>query len=209
MPSGQSHENKVLIASAEEYFRDLVKEGFVQRKIKTAAHIQNYIASLLYYYMDAKNLFEENSIDGMAESKTLAEQLMLASQKEVPVKNNLLKKLGDRSLYISGFFGDSLQRKLIDVDYYAQIGQTAYSTLAHHTQEDTHARIYQIIASKFIELMDVLTYISQKATVNTNQGILRLYDRYMRTGSSLAKDKLIEMGVLNFAEDQIKLSKQS
>ena len=33
-----------------------------------------------------------------------------------------LKQIGDVSLFISGFFSDSLRRKLVDVDYYVSIG---------------------------------------------------------------------------------------
>src|SRR5262249_25898208 len=41
-----------------------------------------------------------------------------------------LKQVGDTSLYVAGFFAESLNRSLVDVDYYVGIGQTAYSQLA-------------------------------------------------------------------------------
>src|SRR5687768_7609624 len=52
-------------------------------------------------------------------------------------KVKMLKKLGDTSLYISGFFGDSLNRKVVDLEYYRQMGSIAYRTLSGVIREDT------------------------------------------------------------------------
>jgi hypothetical protein len=121
---------------------------------------------------------------------------------------DLLKKLGDRSLYISGFFGDSLERKLVDIDYYAEMGGAAYASLADNVSDDISAQVYRIFSRDFLAYVDVLTYISQQSMIQSDQSLLRLYDRYMRTGSELAKEKLIEMGVLTLSVDQVKLAKQ-
>ena len=37
--------------------------------------------------------------------------------------------------------------------------------------------------------------------------VLRLYDRYLRTGSQLAREKLNELGVLTLPKEQLKQSK--
>ena len=116
----------------------------------------------------------------------------------------MLRKLGDRTLYISGFFGDSLSRKVVDIDYYAQIGGSAYATLAHCTREDTLAKVYHVFSARFMDFVDVLTFISHQSLIKSDQSILRLYDRYLRTGSELAKDKLIEAGVLTVPSRQQK-----
>jgi len=38
-----------------------------------------------------------------------------------------LRKLGDAGSFISGLFADSLNRKLVDIDYYIAMGGSAYS----------------------------------------------------------------------------------
>ena len=43
-----------------------------------------------------------------------------------PAQRASLKQIGDVSLFVSGFFSDSLRRKLVDVDYYVSIGGVAY-----------------------------------------------------------------------------------
>lgn len=190
----------VFLASPRQYFCEVVEDGFAKRNIKEGPAVQNYLVSLLEHYLDARNLFTQPD--------TLAETFLIASNSQPSEKVELLKKLGDKSLYISGFFGDSLSRKLVDLEYYAGMGGAAYASLADCTREDEVAQVFRVFSHRFVEFVDVLTYISQKSFVQTDQGLLQLYDRYMRTGSELAKEKLIEMGVLTLPGDQVKLSRQ-
>ncbi|MGZ3742904.1 MAG: hypothetical protein ACXWRE_02130 [Pseudobdellovibrionaceae bacterium] len=198
-----------LFISAGDFFRDLVRQGLAQRKIETYPNVESYLVDLLHYYLDAKNLFEPDYDEfGRKIPKTLAEMYLHANNAEdQQIKVELLKKLGDRSLYMSGFFGDSLQRKIVDVDYYVNMGGVAYATLAGCVREDTIAKVYSTISKRFIEFVDVLTYISHNSLIKSNESVLRLYDRYMTTGSELAREKLTEMGVLPLVQEQSKRSR--
>lgn len=199
-----------LFVSPSDFFKDLVRQGFVQRKLETFPHVETYLVDLLQHYLDAKNLFDPDYDEqGRKVPKTLAEMYLHANNSsDQVVRVELLKKLGDRSLYMSGFFGDSLQRKIVDVDYYVNMGGVAYATLATCVREDTTARVYSTISRRFIDFVDVLTYISHSSFIKSNESVLRLYDRYMTTGSELAREKLTEMGVLPMAQDQAKRGRQ-
>lgn len=199
-----------LFISPKEYFTSLVKQGLEHRKIKTYPHVETYLVTLLQHYLDARNLFDgEAGETGKKSPQTLAEMLLTAHSSESGIKLEMLKKLGDRSLYISGFFGDSLNRKIVDIDYYAEMGGAAYGSLAHHTREDGLAKVYSIFSERFMDYVDVLTVISHASLIKSNESILRLYERYLRTGSELAREKLEEMGVLTLPVDQVKLGRQS
>lgn len=198
-----------LIASPREYFFEMVDSGLAKRNVKAAPAVQSYLVGLLEHYLDARNLFDESTNEANNKNPgTLAEMFLLAANSDRVGKVDLLKKLGDRSLYISGFFGDSLERKIVDIDYYAEMGGAAYGSLAAHVSDDLAAQVYRVFSRDFLAYVDVLTYISQKSMIQSDQSILRLYDRYMRTGSELAKEKLIEMGVLTLPKDQAKLTRQ-
>lgn len=200
-----------LFVSPEGYFQELVQQGLSQRKVQTYPMVEAYLVNLLQHYLDARNLHDPAyaSESGTRNPQTLAEMYLTAQNAESFAKAEMLRKLGDRALYISGFFGDSLSRKIIDVDYYAEIGGAAYASLAHCTREDTMARVYTVFSDRFLEFVDVLTYISHNSFIKSDESILRLYERYMRTGSELAREKLEEMGVLTLPQDQVKLGKQS
>lgn len=187
------------LVSSKDYFHEVLSEGFESRRIKTHPAVQHYLVNLLEHYLDAKNLDPET---------TLAEMYLQASNLDAVNRISLLKQLGDRSLYISGFFGDSLNKKLVDVDYYANLGGAAYSSLASVTKEDVTAKVYKTISERFLDFVDVLTVVSQKSLIQSDQSILRLYDKYLKTGSQLAKEKLLEMGVLSVDPNQLKKSIQ-
>jgi len=198
-----------LFVSPKEFFSDVVKEGLQQRHVRSFPRAEAYLVDLLQHYLDAKNLFEStHAEDGTPRPQTLAEMYLIANHSEPAVRAKMLKNLGDRTLYITGFFGDSLSRKIVDVDYYVEMGGAAYRDLSATTADNTLARVYSTFAERFVQYVDVLTYISQKSFVKSNEDILRLYDRYLKTGSELARERLNEMGVPTLPVDQAKKTRQ-
>jgi hypothetical protein len=105
-----------------------------------------------------------------------------------------LKEIGDASLFVSGFFSDSLRRRLVDVDYYASIGGTAYNALSRD-EADTFSPVFAELAQKFMGFVDVLSEVSERASCTSNADLLRLYERWLKTGSRRSGQLLAERGV--------------
>lgn len=177
-----------IVQSPKNYFTETVTEAMEKRRLEAAPSVRNYIVELLESYLVAANLTNFNT--------TLAESLLRAQQAQRGERRDMLRRLGDISLYVSGFFGDSLRRKIVDMDYYADIGGTAYAALATELEGGTQASIFMDFANRFAEYVDLLTYISQNTLIQSNQDLLRLYERYVITGSSLAREQLIEKGLI-------------
>src|SRR5262249_18692392 len=93
-----------------------------------------------------------------------------------------LREVGDASLFISGFFSDSLNRGVVDVDYYVTIGGYAYNALSR-VERDTCSPVFAELAAKFLGFVDVLSEVSERSACASNGEILRLYERWLRTGS--------------------------
>ena len=87
-----------------------------------------------------------------------------------------LKEIGDASLFISGFFSDSLRRKLVDVDYYVTIGEHAYQALSRF-DTDTFSPVFAELGDKFPAFVDVLNEVSERTACTSNADLLRLYER--------------------------------
>jgi len=177
-----------LMVSTRDFFSGLVEEAVNRRKLPASPLVNAYLVDLLEVYMLTPNV----EIQG-----TFAEMLMRAQQAERQLRFEILKKLGDTSLYISGFFGDWLKRKVVDIDYYATMGGLNYASLSRSVSDDGQAKVFNQFSEKFLDYVDVLTFISQTSGVQSNQDLLRLYERYVMTGSQLAKDQLLEKGLLN------------
>jgi hypothetical protein len=200
--------SSALFVSPRDYFREVVADALERRNLKTYPLAETYLIDLLEFYVPASNLFDEVDSNGRLIRQTLAETFLKAQSAEPYERIELLKKLGDRSLYISGFFGDSLQRKLVDVDYYIDMGGMAYGALAESVREDGAARVYREFARRFLEFVDVLTYISSKASLQNEENILRLFEIYSRTGSDIAREKLLAQGLIAVPAGEAPLKKR-
>ncbi len=196
MSQGLKDQQPILFASPRDFFQDRVETAIKRVKFRPMPLSRAYLVDLLEHFMFAKNLFVEDA-DGKLRRETLAEIYLRAQNSPLGVRLDLLKRLGDSSLYICGFFGDSLSRSLVDMDYYVGMGGTAYGALSSTAADEDTSQMYKEFSSHFAEFVDVLTYISQDAQVQTNSDLLKLYDRYIATGSRLAEEQLAERGLLN------------
>jgi hypothetical protein len=186
-----SHEGSgaksILVESPREFFVTRVEEAVKRVKFEPSALSRQYLVDLLEHFIFSENLFSTRD--------TLAEMYLRAQNSPPPVRLDLLKRLGDSSLYISGFFGDSLNRKIVDIEYYVDMGGVAYHSLSASAQNEKMSRMFAEFAARFPEFVDVLTFISQEARIQTNEDLLKLYDRYIATGSRLAGEQLVEKGL--------------
>lgn len=198
----------LVFVTVEEHFKEVVQEAVNQKKVSTHPQVESYLVYLLKHYVDSRNFHAPLKDDGVEKPPdTFAEMYLQAINAETPKNKELMRIVGERSLYLTGFFSDSLQKKIVDVDYYLDIGSAAYLNLSYWTKEDTMAFVYQTISKQFLELVSIFNYISEKSLIQSDQNILRVYDRYLRTGSELAREKLNELGVVTLTKEQLKQNK--
>lgn len=189
------------VLSLELYFSDLVEQSVRDLSLIITPDTQFYVVSVLCRFAVSDQLYQVDPNNGQRQREALA--LLQARAHDAPEHQRiaLLKRLGDSSLYISGFFRESLERSLVGVDYYVSMGGGAYSSLSDMVQLQRSSRansiIYAELASKFTELVRVLTWVARETSVPgaTNSSILRLYDQWQRTGSVEVEKKLRAQGL--------------
>ena len=196
------------MTSPKDFFGESLDEAFQHLKMTASPLSKTYLVDLLQFYMVATNLFPVDEETGRHKRETLAEAYLKSQTLPTGQKIEVLRKLGDTSLYISGYFGDSLNRKLVDIDYYAEMGGAAYATLARITADEKLSAVYTDFSHRFLNFVDALTFMSQQAMVQSDEDILRLYDRYVSTGSRIAEEQLLKKGVLHAELGRIKNNKQ-
>jgi hypothetical protein len=173
--------------SAVEYFKELVDGALVHQGITANELTSFYIVQLLAGFLERRA--------AQSHDEPLALQLAQALDSGGMKQRVGLKQIGDASLFISGFFADSLRRKLVDVDYYASIGGFAYHTLSLD-ESDTLALVFAELGNKFVSFVDVLNEVSERSACGTNADLLRLYEKWLKTGSRRSGQLLVERGVL-------------
>jgi hypothetical protein len=175
--------------SALEFFKEQVEGAMARQNLKTSEWTAYYVVRLLAGYVAAGR--EEATLD----RQPLGVRLARALQAEGAAQREGLRSVGDASLFVAGFFSDSLHRRLIDSDYYIALGANAYGRLAGD-DHDAFADVFGEMADKFVPLVDVLAEISDRASIGSNRDLLRLYDRWFRTGSRRDESLLAERGLL-------------
>ena len=132
--------------------------------------------------------------DTLASDEALGLRLARALQSGGKMNRLGLQQVGDASLFISGFFSDSLRRSLVDVDYYMTLGGHAYESLS--ATGDVRSAIFAELADRFVALVDVLSDVSERTAVGRDSDVLRLYEKWIRTGSPRSGELLAERGIV-------------
>lgn len=180
--------------SVREFFRDLLARAIENQRARVQPFTELYIVNLLHQFLMAEALYVQ-APDGSWQQKPLAFLLKEALEEEGPARVQMLRRLGDTSLFVSGFFPDSLARRssMVDVDYYIAMGGRAYDAVARHAFERT---LWNELSEKFRLLVDLLNEVSERTLASTNAGLVRLYERWMKTGSERLAGLLAQQGVL-------------
>ena len=119
-----AHDAFMTDANLFDYFNSRVDDAVVAQALALPQQVTYYLSHLMVEVSKAERLFRIDS------PQTLAEMHLRASGSP-PVKAiGLYKQLGDRALYIGGYFGESLGRKTVGINYYADMGEAAYQRLA-------------------------------------------------------------------------------
>jgi hypothetical protein len=171
--------------SAIEYFKELVDAALARQRIAAGELTAFYVVHLLAEFL-------RRPAD---DAEPLALKLARAFDSGGEQQRATLKEVGDISLFISGFFADSLQRKLVDVDYYVSIGGCAYTALSRR-ETDTFSPVFAELAENFVQYVDVLSEVSERSCCGTNMDLMRLYERWLKTGSARSGQLLVERGVV-------------
>ncbi len=175
--------------SAVEYFKELVEGALSHRRLNTQELTAYYVVQLLASFLQ-RPLTDEGG-----EDTPLAVRLARALESGGSKQRTSLKEIGDVALFVSGFFADSLNRKLVDVDYYVSIGGCAYNTLSR-VETDTFSPVFAELSEKFVGFVDVLSEVSERTSCASNADLLRLYEKWLKTGSRRSGQLLVERGVV-------------
>lgn len=173
-----------------EYFRGLVERALEHQRLRASDATTFYVVKLLARFAESG----QTGLDAEA-AEPLAIRLANALQSGGAKQREGLRRVGDESLFLSGFFSDSLNRKLVDIDYYIALGGCAYGSLARCGKE-ARAEVFDELAGRFAGFVDVLAEVSERTSLTSNADLLRLYERWLRTGSRRNADILAERGIV-------------
>jgi hypothetical protein len=185
-------------ARISEFFLESVEGACRNQRVEASPSAQAYVAGLLEDFVrpDANAALRETL------ERPLTLVLDEAMQTSPTERFEKLKGLGDGTLYVSGFFGESLERRGVDDEFVASIGGFAYRSAAGmlrgpQTTGSAIVDIFAELAARFAAFVQVLAEIAETTSFapRTPSSTLRLYEKWLRTGSDRLARELAAQGV--------------
>ena len=191
----------------EQLITDLQPESFFHEALQEAVSHQNlsiceetllYLRNLLTAFIQTDQLYQHSETGAVL--KPLAGMYADALEaRSIEERDDVLRHLGDVALFISGLFPQSLSRSLVDVDYYINMGGSAYGYLADSQRrrpDSVFRRIYSELSIQFARLVDILAEVGDSTVLRNDRDILRLYEIWLASGSEHAAGKLRRLGLV-------------
>jgi len=170
-------------ASVSEFFREVVEDALDRQGLEASESAECYLVELLGEFTKSKITDQPLSI-------------LLARVSEPGERVRVLKEVGDTSLYLTGFFAESLSRKLVDADFYMGLGEAAYHELAHRLSASASVReVYGELSAKFPRFVDVLADVRARVNV-VGSDVVTLYEHWLATRAEWVERRLRAMGML-------------
>lgn len=172
-----------------EHFKELVEQAMRRQKVTTGGAAEFYLSSLLAG-------FATSAMTAIDEPLAIAYLKALHESKDVQIRQ--MRAIGDISLFTSGFFSDSLKRRIVDIDYYMAMGSACYGHIASVDRNMETRRLFTELSTRFPAFVDVLSEVSERSRLTSSKDILRIYERWLRTKSKIMEKKLRDLGIEPF-----------
>lgn len=185
-----------LTANLETFFHDVVDDAMRKKHVEATEAAEYYLVSLLTDYARPDARCNE------ALERPLT--LLLDEALHAPGQERFerLRVLGDGVLYVSGFFAPHLETRGVEVRYVTSLGARAYDSagkMLRGNSGDAAPDLFFELAEKFEQFSDLLTAVAEKlqlAAAPSSVGVLKLYERWLKTGSETLSNELLERGML-------------
>ncbi len=171
-------------SSVEAYFHGVLREALSAQGVEASEPTAWYLVSLL-------GEFAHTQIP----SGSLGMKLAQTGESGAGERVATLKEVGDTSLYVTGFFADSLERGLVASNYYVSLGESAYRELSSRLSSSSVSVVYEELAAKFPRFVDVLATVRSQVSIGGSD-ITKLYEEWLRTRSEWVERKLRQMGMI-------------
>lgn len=177
----------------EQWFNGELSQALTHQRLKATPETRNYLAGLLTRFSHPHVLGV--SPKGRSLHRPLAFLLGDALDTDGPAQQQLfLQLLGDIALFFAGVFPHALARRLVDLDYYSRMGQTAYGLLGDSNTRPHATRVTQGVfielSAQFRHFMGVLSEAVWGHSASAGYALADLYETWLGTGAETAFSNL-------------------
>jgi hypothetical protein len=187
----------VAASSVAGFFNEVVEDAIKARRVDATDGATRYLVALLADYAHPA------PGAGNALDRPLTLALDEALRAPAPAERfEKLRLLGDGVLYGCGFFGDHFEARGVDPKYLHGLGTRAYgaaSSMLRRTPDDGGPDVFGELADKFEAFVEVVAEVADVTIAMSGEnarGLLRVYERWLKTGSERLASALTSRGVV-------------
>ena len=181
--------------SVSNFFSDAVVDSIRSRRIEATDDATRYLVCLL------TDFAHPDQRAGEALDRPLTLLLDEAVRAPDPGERfDRLRSLGDGVLYGCGFFSDHFEARGIDPGYLHSLGTRAYQNASammprHRAAVDLFAELARNFAA-FVAILSDIADMTVALGTETAGGLVKAYERWLKTGSERLASALTARGVL-------------
>jgi hypothetical protein len=191
-----------LAADLHGFFQPALETALTERGVRASEPTAHYLVALLVDFAHPGGLTSQSMERPLP---VLLEEALSSAGSE---RFERLRCLGDSVLYTSGFFLDHLETHGVELSYVSTLGARAYDSAAKmlrhaggaSTEDAPRApELFDELAARFGTFAEVLATVADSlyaTSARSSAGAVKLYERWLRTGSVQLGAALAERGLV-------------
>ena len=170
-----------IVKGFDGFFMDEIEAAEERLDIELSPHSKLYLLYLLKQLSEKEDFFHSKIV----QDKPLGIVLLEALHKSIFEKIRDLKIVGDLSLIFSGLYPEFLTRRLVDIDYFIELGRKSYHLLSdtyssYKTKQELFI-LYSQLVDDFLRLIEILTEISSDLHFMNETNLAKAMSRWQKT----------------------------
>jgi hypothetical protein len=180
----------ILESNLKAYFYDGLRELNKKSLCPIPESILFYSSDVLDKFSLSQNYFDVDN--GKTREKILGMKLLEATQKPKEEQKRVYLEVAETSLVLCGYFSESVNKKIIDIQYYSQIGKMAYGHLNNLIPSFLDIpSFYAMVSTSFEVTVNLISALASKSKSYQHS----IYERVLISDKITEKEMLV-LGIL-------------
>ena len=189
-----------LAKDLNSYFESEVANVARKQGLNVSPFAQRYLAGVLSRFANANEFLQKSTItDGKNAFPSIFSMWLEGLTQSMGAQMSQMQLVGDLTLFTTGFFSEKLHRSSIDMDFYVAMGGKAYERAGHLRESIAAERALNVffeLAENFSNYVEVFAEISDQSLLSNDTALLKLYEKWLNSGSGRIHRMLAENGVV-------------
>jgi hypothetical protein len=163
-----------LESSLQTFFFDELNKINASSTTPIPMELVFYGSTVMDHFGDSSRYFD--IVEGRVRDKILGTKFLEASHYDRRMQKKAFREIGDTSLFLCGYFSDSVKDRVVDLSYYQNLGKSAYGRLNALVPEAYAMNgFYKKLANAFDGLSNIMSIVAHNMQDKDNSDQFVLY----------------------------------